>query len=94
MQAILKSKHHRFCSWLQTIKDKQALSDYLLDELENELFAYYNQYMQNREGLRLIIQQYEGKQKNIKNRIKELQKVQYDAKDINTGLVLDLNKYK
>jgi hypothetical protein len=83
MQAILKSKHQRFCSWLQSIKDKQAITDEVTDELENEMFGHYNLYLQKREELRAIILQYEEKQKSIRIRMKELQRMQYDLKTTN-----------
>jgi hypothetical protein len=77
MQAILKSKYQQFCNWLHGIKTKQAIGDPVLDEMENEMFTQYNLYLQKIEELRLIIEQYEEKQKNIKSRLRELQKPQY-----------------
>jgi hypothetical protein len=70
MQAILKSKHQRFSDWLQDIKDRQAVNDDQLDELEQEMLKYYEAYQQKREELRKIIFEYEEKQKAIRNRIK------------------------
>jgi hypothetical protein len=71
MQAILKSKHQRFCNWLQKIKDKQQTTGSALDDLENEMVGYYNMYVQKREELRTIILHYEEKQKAIRNRIRQ-----------------------
>lgn len=70
MQAILKSKHQRFSYWLQDIKDRQAVNDDHLDELEKEMLNFYEAYQQKREELRKIIDQYEEKQKAIRARIK------------------------
>ena len=82
MQAIIKSKHQRFCNLLQGVKDRLGIKDPILDEMEDQMFDHYNVYMQKREELRTIIQQYEEKQKNIRNRIKGLQRPQYDLKHI------------
>lgn len=70
MQAILKSKHEQFCYWLKDIKDKQAIRNENLDELEKEMLHFYEVYLQKREELRKTIFDYEEKQKAIKNRIK------------------------
>jgi hypothetical protein len=70
MQAILKSKHQRFSDWLQDIKDRQAVNDDQLDELEKEMLHFYEAYQQKREELRRIIYEYEEKQKAIRARIK------------------------
>ena len=80
MQAILKSKHQKFCSLLQRIKDKLGVGDPVIDELENEMFDHYNSYMGKREELRRIADQYEESQKNIRARIKQLQRLQDDPK--------------
>lgn len=71
MRAILKSKHQRFCNWLQGTRDRLAMADVTLDELENGLSVHYDEYLQKREDLRAIIQQYEEKQNAIRNRIKQ-----------------------
>ena len=71
MRAILKSKHQRFCNWLQAAKDKLAVTDDDLADLEQQLERYYSDYLQKREDLRTIIQCYEEKQNAIRNQIKQ-----------------------
>jgi len=71
MRAILKSKHQRFCNWLHATKDKLTLSDHSLDELETKMEEHYNDYLQKREDLRVIIQRYEERQNAIRNIIKQ-----------------------
>ena len=71
MRAILKSKHQRFCNWLHAAKNKLTLSDHSLDELEIKMEEHYNEYLQKREDLRVIIQRYEERQNAIRNLIKQ-----------------------
>ena len=71
MQAILKSRHQRFCDWLQDTRNKQDIRDRQLDELEKELQQFYDTYQQKREELRRIILAYEERQKAIRIRVKQ-----------------------
>lgn len=80
MKAILKCKHFLFCNLLQSIREKQAIEDSLLDEMIAEMNVCFNSYIETREALFGISQQYEAKQKKIKQRLKELKKVPFELK--------------
>jgi hypothetical protein len=70
MQAILNSKHQRFCNWLKDVKTRQLIDDKELATLEKEMEQFYEIYRQKREDIRKIIFAYEERQQNIRNRIK------------------------
>jgi flagellar capping protein FliD len=74
MPAILKSKHHQFCNWLQGVKAMQPVPDHSISELEDELEDMYKNYQQKLDELRQVIQKYQEKQKTIKNEIKRIRK--------------------
>ncbi len=76
MQAILKSKHQQFCSWLQSIRDKQSFPIDEIEQLENELLLFYESYQQKRDELREITRQYEEKQKRIRNQVKNFRRIE------------------
>lgn len=82
MKAILKCKHLLFCNLVNSILEKQGIEDPLLNEMIDEMIACFDSYMQTRAELFLISQQYEAKQKKIKNRFKELKKVPFELKPV------------
>lgn len=80
MQAILKSKHKRFCNWLQEIRDRQLIDDHQLNELEKEMEQFYEIYQEKREDIRKIISAYEERQKGIRNRIKGFKRSEFKVR--------------
>lgn len=70
MQAILKNKYLGFCNWLQEVKQKQQITDHKLDEMEKEIVQTYFDYLRKLEELKIIIETYESKQKEIRQRIR------------------------
>jgi hypothetical protein len=70
MQAILRYKYQRFCEWIRDMKHKQQLADPKLDELEKDLVNIYFAYVQKFEEIGVIVEAYEEKQKEIRQRIK------------------------
>lgn len=70
MQAILKGKHQKFCDWVKDVKMKQPVPASKLDELEDGIYSLYAVYQQKVQELRVVIHEYEEKQKAIKNEVK------------------------
>ena len=79
MQAILKNKHKKFCDWLEDVKVKLKINDRKLNDLEDRLRDLYAVYLKKREELKYVIDEYEGKQIDIRNRIKLLQRKGFQA---------------
>ena len=74
MHAILKGKHLRFCDWIRNVRVKQPASADKLNELEDGLQSLYVSYLQKVQELRVVIHEYEEKQRAIKNEVKRSQK--------------------
>lgn len=74
MPAILKNKHARFCDWLEDVKRKQAVNDPEMDNLQAEIVRLHSLYQQKIEEVRVIIEAYEKKQKQIRGLVKARQK--------------------
>jgi hypothetical protein len=72
MQAILKGKHQIFCNYLQSIKNKYPLPENELVKLEEELNSMYEDYQREIADIKMIITEYNQKQQEIKNKIKQL----------------------
>jgi hypothetical protein len=83
MQAILKARHQKFSDWIKDVKIKQPVPGDKLNELEEELQSLYATYLQKVQELRVVIYDYEERQKSIKNEIKRSRKfslVDYEIK--------------
>lgn len=84
MQAILKNKYTAFCNWLYEVKRKQQIADPKLDELEKDIVHAYFAYLRKLEELKLIVEEYEGKQKQIRQRVKMRQRKGFEIEIENT----------
>lgn len=82
MKAILKCKHLLFCNLVQAMAEKQGIKDPLLDELINEMITCFNSYTDKKEELSVISQQYEIKQRKIKQRLKEIKKMTFELNPV------------
>lgn len=93
MQAILKNKYTAFCNWLQEVKQKQQIDDQKLDDLEKEMVTLYFTYLRRLEELQLIVEEYENKQKAIRQRIKMRQRKGFELEASLNVLLIDNPKH-
>ncbi len=72
MQAISKDKHEKFCKLVQVIKASQPLQHASLNEMQTELEVIYNTYRQSLNDLKVLIMEYDAKQKDIRQKMRQL----------------------
>ena len=85
MQAISQSKHQQFSDWIKDVKIKQPTCNDKLNELENGLQLLYSAYQQKVRELKLVILEYEEKQRSIQNEIKRNRKDGLFEKKLNSS---------
>jgi len=72
MQAIVKANHKRFCDMMEGFRASQSVVDRKLSELESELNDYFKTYQESLNYIKTIIIEYGEKQKEIRQRMKQL----------------------
>lgn len=72
MQAISKDKHEKFCKLVQVIKAGQPLQHTSLNEMQTELDTIYQTYRQSLNDLKVLIMEYDAKQKDIRQKMRQL----------------------
>ncbi len=74
MPALSRDKHKKFCTLITEIKKANLLSDDELNELHQQLEIIYNTYKISVNEIKVLITEYETKQKLIRNKVKILLK--------------------
>ncbi|MBC7872382.1 MAG: hypothetical protein H7Y01_00225 [Ferruginibacter sp.] len=72
MQAISKANHEKFCKLIQDLRASQLLKGNDLIELESELETIFYSYLHSLADIKMLIIEYDNKQKAIRNTIKRL----------------------
>ena len=80
MQAILKNNHKKFLEWVGDVKLKRPPLFDKLSLMEDRLQCVYETYQEKLQELKLISEEYEQRQKEIKNEIKK--KMNYARKNV------------
>lgn len=72
MTGLVREKHYRFCKALEDFRISQALQDSQLSKLDSELNDLFRAYQQSVSDVKTIILEYGVKQKEIRQRMKQL----------------------
>lgn len=72
MQAISRDKHDKFCKLVQAIQNSQPSSENSLMEMKAQLEAIYKTYHHSLNDLKALIMEYDAKQKNIRQKMRQL----------------------